>query len=99
MVDVSGGGGVVVVIVITGAMVVVVVGSRRWWWWWSWVVVMGDGERQGGEQGLRENLNCFDYKSALWYILIPFSRSALSNRSDLYSLPALDIHPMTCALC
>ena len=28
--------------------------------WWSWVVVMGDGERWGGEWGLRENLNCFD---------------------------------------
>ena len=31
--------------------------------WWLWVVVMGDGERRGGERGLRENLNCFDYKS------------------------------------
>ena len=25
--------------------------------------MMGDGERWGGEWGLRENLNCFDYKS------------------------------------
>ena len=31
--------------------------------WWSWVVVMGDGQRRGGEWGLRKNLNCFDYKS------------------------------------
>ena len=56
MVDISGGGGVVIVVV-TGAMVVVVVDV-----WWLWVVVMGDGERWGGERGLRENLNCFDYK-------------------------------------
>ena len=62
MVDVGGGGGIVVVAGGGGGgwstLVVVVVDM-----WWSWVVVMGDGERWGGEQGLRENLNCFDYES------------------------------------